>query len=367
MDKIVKFIECLVPVTICNLKCDYCYIIQENRRKNQMPKFKYTPKQIREALRKERLGGVAYISICGAGETLVADEVIDIAKELLEEGHYINITTNGTLNNKFDKIIEEIPQENLSKMHFAFSLHYLELKNKNLLDNFSRNIKLVRENGCSYTLQMNLYDKYTENITEIKNYCKRNFGFLPQLAATRDETQKNNDGIRLYTKKSQKEYQDDGKSFNSELFDYTMKNFRKKREEFCYAGDWSFLLDLATGEMRKCYCSRKKIDIMKNPNKKIKFEAIGKNCESSYCINSSHFLSLGVIPELDKEPTYAQLRKRKDSYSQQMTQILNQKLYENNKEYKNLRKIIINSKGKIYKEVRKCGRIIKRKFKKAEQ
>ena len=27
-----RFIECLLPVTICNLKCSYCYIIQGNRR-----------------------------------------------------------------------------------------------------------------------------------------------------------------------------------------------------------------------------------------------------------------------------------------------------------------------------------------------
>ena len=85
MDKIVKFIECLVPVTVCNLKCEYCYIIQENRRKNELPQFKYSPKQIRRGLSKNRLGGIAYISICGAGETLIPDEVIDIVSELLNE------------------------------------------------------------------------------------------------------------------------------------------------------------------------------------------------------------------------------------------------------------------------------------------
>ena len=31
MDKIKRFFECLIPVTICNLKCEYCYIIQEER------------------------------------------------------------------------------------------------------------------------------------------------------------------------------------------------------------------------------------------------------------------------------------------------------------------------------------------------
>lgn len=64
MEKIKKFIECLVPVTSCNLKCSYCYVMQEGRRKNQIPVFKYSPEHIGKALNKERIGGTAYISIC---------------------------------------------------------------------------------------------------------------------------------------------------------------------------------------------------------------------------------------------------------------------------------------------------------------
>lgn len=365
MNKIVKFIECLIPVTVCNLECEYCYIIQESRRKNQMPELKYTPKQIRYALRKERLGGVAYISICGAGETLVVKEIIDIVKELLEEGHYVNITTNGTLNNRFDEIIAQISKEDLKKLHFAFSLHYLELKKKNLLSNFCRNIRKVKENGCSYTLQMNLYDGYIDSYDEIKEFCDKNFGFLPQIAATRDELKKIGT-IELYTTRSIEDYYDCGKIYNSDLFEFTMKNFMKKRKEFCYAGDWTFLLDLSTGEMRKCYCSRRSVNIMENPDKKIKFKAIGSNCTSQYCINSSHFISLGVIPELNKEPSYAKLRMRGNSYTKTMEEILNQKLYENNKQYSNIKKTSINIKGKMYEGVRKCGKRLKQSLTKVE-
>ena len=33
-----RFFECLIPVTVCNLKCDYCYVIQEHNRLMKMPR-----------------------------------------------------------------------------------------------------------------------------------------------------------------------------------------------------------------------------------------------------------------------------------------------------------------------------------------
>lgn len=57
MDTIKRFFECLIPVTACNLKCSYCYVIQRNNRKHEIARLKYTPEQIGRALRQERLGG----------------------------------------------------------------------------------------------------------------------------------------------------------------------------------------------------------------------------------------------------------------------------------------------------------------------
>ena len=98
--------------------------------------FLYSPIQIRKALSKERLGGICYFSICGAGETLVPKETIAIVKELLQEGHYVNITTNGTLTNRFIQFQTEFTDEERSRIHFAFSFHFLELEKKNLIDAF---------------------------------------------------------------------------------------------------------------------------------------------------------------------------------------------------------------------------------------
>ena len=62
-DKIKRFIECFVPITACNLRCHYCYVIQENRRTEKIPQLKYSLEHIAKALSKERFGGICYFSI----------------------------------------------------------------------------------------------------------------------------------------------------------------------------------------------------------------------------------------------------------------------------------------------------------------
>lgn len=52
-----RFVECLLPVTACNLKCSYCYVIQRNNRKMKQAELKYTPEQIDRAMSKNRWGG----------------------------------------------------------------------------------------------------------------------------------------------------------------------------------------------------------------------------------------------------------------------------------------------------------------------
>ena len=57
-----RFVECLLPVTACNLKCSYCYVIQRNNRKMQQAVLKYTPEQIDRAMSKDRWGGRTSLS-----------------------------------------------------------------------------------------------------------------------------------------------------------------------------------------------------------------------------------------------------------------------------------------------------------------
>lgn len=345
MIKIKRFFECLIPITACNLKCSYCYVIQRNNRKNKFADMKYTPEEIGRALNKKRLGGTCYFSICGAGETTLQKDLENIVYVLLKEGHYVNITTNGTVTKRIHDIIDK-NKKYTKQLNFSFSYHYIELKNKNLLDTFFKNINYVKQNGCSFVLQLNLCDEYIPYLEEIKNSSLKNVGALPQIAATRKEDGDQLRKTELLTELSNQEYRKIGDTFKSPLFEFTMENFNVKRKEFCYAGDWAGILDLSTGRLRRCYCSFVFQDIFKNPNEKIRFLAIGNKCGSSFCMNSSHFMSLGVIPEIET-PTYAELRNRKEAnwYSKEMEEFLSGKLKDNNKKYSMLKKAFSNMVG----------------------
>lgn len=363
MEKIKRFFECLVPVTACNLKCDYCYIIQRKQRTMSIPKLKYSVEHIGYALRKERMGGVCYFSICGAGETLLADQIVQIVEALLKEGHYVNITTNGTITNRIDELLR-IKSELLTHLHISFSFHYLELKRLGLLDTFFDNIHKVHSAGCSYLVQLNLYDKYIPYLKEINELCVDEVGAPPQIVPTRDEVVLSKD-IRLYTKHTQNEYCDYAKTFKSPLFDFNIKNFNIKHKEFCYAGDWSAVLNLQTGVMNKCYFYGLGHNIFDNPNEKINFSAVGK-CGGVYCMNSSHFLAWGAIPSLYKDVSYGMLRNREQANweNEPMKYFLNTKLSESNKQYSIIKRNICYYKTSTYLLLRKVKSCLMKIFKK---
>ena len=346
MDRLKRFFECYVDITVCNLKCEYCYVRQFKRNTNEIGGFKYPAEHMAKALSKERLGGVCYFNICGGGETMLMPKLEEVVEALLKEGHWVSITTNGTYTQGFETMLQLLNSELCKHLHFAFSLHYLELKRKGWLERFAENVQRVKKVGCSYLVQLNLYDGYDGVIDEIKDYCISNFGAYPQIAATRLTEGKTT--IELHTTKTKNEYWQTGKTFQSPLFDFTMQNFMQPRKEFCYAGDWSCLLDLTDGKLRKCYADRKVINVFENIDQKISFEAMGSHCylRNKYCNNSSHFLSLGVIPELYHDITYTQLRNRPEAgwENAETQEFLSQKLEDNNPLYPWYRRVYINLK-----------------------
>ncbi len=358
MSNIKRFFECLVPVTACNLKCHYCYIVQRGGRNMEITKLKYSVDTIRKALRQERLGGVCYFSLCGAGETLLGDQIVELVKALLENGHYVNITTNGTITEKIRQF-ETFFRDYLKRLHISFSLHYLELLRIKKVDEFFDNVHRIRNCGASFLVQLNLCDEYVPYLDEIQVLCKERIGAYPQIAATRKENDLEKD-IQLFTEYTSEEYLQFGKQFGSPLFGFTMKNFGRKQNQFCYAGDWSGQLDFGSGLLKKCYVSTGGQYIFDDVDMPIKFSAIGV-CRSPFCMNSSHFMSLGVVPTMYRDITYAGLRNRIEAgwYTSEMDRVLRSKLIESNCEYTWLKRSRIVISSYLERAVRKLKRVIR--------
>ena len=332
-DRLKRFIDCYVPVTTCNLRCSYCYVTQQRKFDDKIPIFEYSPGQVALALSKERLGGTCCINLCAGGETLLPSVMVDYAKAILEQGHYLMIVTNGTINKRFDEIIK-FPQELLNRLFFKFSFHYLELKRLKVLNNFFENIDKIRNAGCSFTLELTPNDELMPYIDELKETCQEKVGALCHVTVARDNTKKN---LPILKSCSTKEYSDFWSTFQSKLFEYKMSTFNIKRKEFCYAGDWTGFLHLGTGNLQQCYRGKILQNIFENPDQPIKFIAIGNNCREAHCYNSHVWLTFGAIPELEA-PTYATMRNRvcidgKEWLKDNMKDFFNNKLKNTNNEY----------------------------------
>ncbi|MCQ2227290.1 MAG: radical SAM protein [Bacteroidales bacterium] len=352
-----RFIECLIPITACNLKCSYCYVVQEGRRTNAKANFKYSAETIGKALSMKRLGGQSLISITGSGETLIPPELPEIVAEILKQGHFVNITTNGTLTQQMKKILDASEGMH-QRLHFSFSMHYVEMEKHNLFDAFWESIDMAKKSGCSILLQINLVDEYEPYWDKIKEMAIAHVGALPQVALTRDES---NHTYKIMTKNSTEHYLAKGREMQSPLFEYTVSNFMKKRKEYCYAGLWSAKLDLSTGIMSACYGHGRKQNIFEDTDKEIIFEPVGKHCPFKYCFNSSHFMSQGIIPELMPQPSYGELRNRPEASWQtdEMREFLSKQFEDTNEEISARQKLLFDLKYRVLELKNKIEIVIK--------
>lgn len=302
-----RFIDIYVPVTTCTLHCHYCYIFHQGLFKNKLPEFKFSPEVVKKALSKERLGGVCLINMCGGGETLLPPQITDYVKALLENGHYVMVVTNGTVSKRFEEI-RQFPSELLSRLFFKFSYHYLELKKKNLFGLFFDNVRKMRDAGCSFTLEITPNDESIPYIDDIRQKAIDELGAPCHVTIARDDVSPLEDKPIL-TKLPRDEFFKTWGVFNSDMMSFKRTIFGRKRKEFCYAGAWSFYLNLGTGIKTQCYSSFKAEQIFEDPDKPIDFTPIGCQCTQPHCYNGHAFLTLGDIPELETI-TYAQLRNR---------------------------------------------------------
>lgn len=350
MSGIKKFIDCYIETETCNLKCHYCYIAQQDKFNNKIVEFEHSPEEIRRALSKKRLGGVCLLNLCAGGETLLAQSVLPVVKALLQEGHYVMVVTNGTISQRFEEIVTW-DKELLEHLFIKFSFHYLEMLRLNMLDTFIGNVHKIAASECSYTVEVTSNDELIPHIEELKKVCLKNFGALPHITIARDDR---TGGIELLSKHTLEAFYDIWSTFDSGLLDYKYSIFKKKRTEFCYAGSWSYYLNLNTGDYRQCYTGSKLGNIYDAPEEALKECPVGTHCDLAHCYNGHAFLALGIIPGLDTT-AYADTRNRLEGTPEEwlkpkMKSIMNCKLYETNEEYSELQKS--NAELSFYKS--KC-------------
>lgn len=334
MLQIKHFIDIYVPVHVCNLKCNYCYVSQyeENSKAQKQAKFNflYSPEHVKKCLTQERLGGVCHFNMCGSGETLIPRELADYVRVILENGHSVMIVTNGLLTDRFEKLME-LPKELKSRLGFKFSFHYLELKRTNQMEIFFNNINLVRKNGCSFSLELTANDEYEPYIEDIKALSLKKVGALCHITIPRNEPVR---GIPLLSKHSLEEFYDVWKEFDSPMLDNKKRYWGEKRKEYCLAGEVSALLDLEDGAFKPCYKQKYMTqNIFKDPEKPIKWCAVGKTCKVEHCFNDHSFLAFGDIPELEF-CNYNEIRDRVDKdgkhwINEEMREHFSQKIISN--------------------------------------
>jgi molybdenum cofactor biosynthesis enzyme MoaA len=339
MEKISKLILCVIPNERCNLKCKYCYISQVDGW-SKPARIGHSPEFIAKCLSRERLGGVALVNLTAKGETLLVDNIVEIIRCFLNEGHYVEIVTNGTVQENIKEILD-FEDTALKRVFFKISFHYSELKRLNKLDLFFDNVNMIRKSQASFTLELMANDELENDIDELVAMCRQKVGAVCHATIGRDDAKKDKPLLSLHSKD---EFEKRWEKLDSDMLRYKIKMLGKKRKEFCYAGKWSLYIDLISGEAKQCYWQPVIQNIYENPNRPIKFFPVGHYCTLPYCINAHAHITWGIIPRLEA-PTYYSMRNRlcfdgNNWIKDEFAYFSKSKLYDSNEELPGIQRII---------------------------
>lgn len=362
-DKVKRLLLVNIPLGSCNFQCPYCLVTRQNAWDEPVEDAGMMNDIgiIEQAFKQSRFGGPCFINLCAKGETLIFPQVVPVLRVMLEAGHYVEVVTNGSLTKRF-KEIAEFPPELMKRLEFKFSLHYTELKRKGIIDQFFDNVRLMREAGASFTIELMPVDEEEALIEEIKEVCLKNVGALCHATIARDDS---DDSIPVLSKHSLDEYCEVWSTLGSEMLDFKRRIFQEERNEFCYAGDWSIYINLINGDLRKCYAAPVEGNFY-DFSKPLNFEAIGR-CPVSHCFNGHALMTFGLMPSVET-PAYADIRNRvcadgSEWLSPELKSFFEGKLVDANEEYSLLRKGEINKKARHELTKRKILRILKKPYK----
>lgn len=335
--RIHKFIELLVHgTTECNFHCEYCYVWRKHEFTPGSITSEYTAKEIREALSQAKLGGPCHINACALGETLLSKDIVALTYELLDEGHYFSIITNGTITPRIDAILQ-FPDELLERMFFKLSFHYAELKRTKLSDVFWKNADKIKNSPCSYSIEITPCDNLIDEIDNIKKEFAVHAGSaMPHITFTRDT---NKEGLDLLSELSLEEYKNVWQTFDSDLFNLKCDLYKKKIHQTCYAGSWSYRVNVVNGNLQSCYQQELVGTVFDEGQKVLPVMPVGHGCRLDYCFNNHAFLAWGDAPEIVCD-NYFKVRDRRAEDSTHWVKgtyaaAMQQKLYDNNFAYIN--------------------------------
>lgn len=329
-----------IPMSICNFRCHYCYLAQRPiHYQGIQPKMQVSPESFGNALTISRLGGVAYGNFCADGETLLTKDIDLYVKAFVEQGHFAEVVTNLTIDKVLDKILSW-DKNLLSHLEFKCSFHYLELKKKGLLEQFTANVHRIWEAGASANIEITPSDELIPYIEEVKAFSVKHFGALPHLTIARNDRTK---GIEYLTNLTMSDYDKVWSQFGSDFWKFKKTIFGKKQRSFCYAGAWSLYIDMATGRYRSCYFGTDSEEsIYDNITKPLPSVPVGQ-CQIAHCYNGHALLALGLIPSLST-PLYGDIRDRdmidgRHWLQPELKRFFNTKLIESNQKLKLLPQI----------------------------
>lgn len=288
-DEPIKHFACALGKSACNIHCNYCYIDYRDKTDDINMKFSHSIPYMIKALSKDRLGGVAFFDMCSDGETLLKPGIIELVHGLLKEGHYVCLITNGTLTSILEKILD-ISIECRKRLLFHFSLHYLELKKKLLLNTYFNNVNMVKESGASVSMSLVGCDEYIPYIDEIKRIAIENVGAAPYITAVRAaESYKYNQFV-LGGEKTWEEYIDIWKGFPGKSLEMRTRTIGKLCEK-CYAGISSGFINLDSGYLVSCVPGIYLDNIYDDIKRKISFLKDSHECKWGYCSHNAFFMS----------------------------------------------------------------------------
>lgn len=331
-----KFIDVsLSGTTACNFHCEYCVIWRNTGFHGKNELSEHSVEELCEGFSATRVGGLSFINLCARGETLLAKGIVRFTEGLLQEGHYVSIVTNATINKTLDELLS-LSDSLLERLFFKISFHYKELKRLKLFDSFWGNVEKIKESKCSYTLEMVPDDDLEPLMEEIKEMCEEKAGgIMPHLTFARDSTKPGND---LLSACSVDEYRRKWGRFSSALFDLKSEWYgRNMRAYDCYAGSWSYTTNAMTGDIKACYRREVIGNIFDKEMKIFPSVAVGKDCCIEYCFNNHAFLAWGTAPEIECA-SYLDMRDKVSKAGEHwvkepMYRLMVQKLKDNNFEY----------------------------------